>query len=68
MSSLDHQTKISIALVATMMGAAVSFGVMWQKLDGLEKNFDQRLTRIENKLDKSVTTESAGSTLAIYGY
>lgn len=32
-----------------MLGAAVSFGVMWQKLDGVDK----RLVRIENKLDRT---------------
>ncbi len=58
--TLDQSTKVTIGLVITIAGAAASFGVVWQKLNDM----DRRLVRIENKIDGNKLTyvDSSNST------
>lgn len=60
--TVNHATTVSIGLAITMLGAATSFGVMWQKVNDL----DARMARVESKLDRALelklATDSAGST------
>ncbi|MDL1870608.1 hypothetical protein FBR05_00190 [Deltaproteobacteria bacterium PRO3] len=47
MKQLDHQTRLSLGLVITLIGAAISFGVMYQKVEHL---FGVT-TKIETRVD-----------------
>lgn len=47
MKQLDHQTKLSAGLVITLLGAAISFGVMYQKVESLAGS----TSRIESRVD-----------------
>lgn len=47
MKQLDHQTKLSLGLVVTLLGAAISFGVIYQKVEGLAG----ATNRIESRVD-----------------
>lgn len=44
---ITPNTAISIGLVITLLAAAVSFGVMYQRVTEL----DRRMARVEDKLD-----------------
>lgn len=56
-SPISHATAVSIGLVITMLGASMSFGIMWQKVNDM----DRRLARIEDKLDTQLhATADAG--------
>lgn len=45
---ISKESLIPLGLVLTLLGAAVSFGVMYQRIDDV----DSRLTRMEAKLDR----------------
>lgn len=44
---IDQETRISVGLVATLLAAAVSFGVMYQKVESLAG----ATSRIESRVD-----------------
>lgn len=58
-------SKLTPELSIKVMAFAFALGGLWMKLDTI----DQRVTRIENKIDSGVTLvsvfDSAGSTLAL---
>lgn len=45
---MTEATTISIGIVITLMGAAVSYGVIWAKVENLRKTVD----RLEDSFDK----------------
>lgn len=59
MGSITAETSIAIGLVVMLMGAASSFGVMWNKINNAEKKHDEdkeqnakSLEKLEAKLDE----------------
>lgn len=54
MTNISHNSKITIALLIILLGAAVSFGMLIQKVN----NVEDRVVRIENKLDKALEYKS----------
>jgi hypothetical protein len=62
---ITSDTTLTIGLVLTLMGAAASFGIMWDKITNAEKKrdedegnrkeyankVDERMTRLETKID-----------------
>lgn len=63
---ITNDTTLTIGLVITLMGAASSFGVMWNKINNTEKKHqedqelqrehdrqvEERFERIEDKIDR----------------
>lgn len=47
-SLISKDSLVPVGLVMTLLGAAVSFGVMYQRINDV----DTRLTRMEEKLDR----------------
>lgn len=44
---ISENTTVTIGLLISLLGTAFFAGIMWQKVDGLKKQFE----RIERKLD-----------------
>ena len=47
-SIISKESLLPVGLVLTLLGAAISFGVMYQRINDV----DTRLTRMEDKLDR----------------
>ena len=47
-SIISKDSLIPLGLVLTLLGAAISFGVMYQRINDV----DARLTRMEDKIDR----------------
>lgn len=53
-------TLVQASLVITLVSAALSFGIMWQRVDDL----DARLARIETKVDTIIQKQTTASVAA----
>ena len=49
-SSFSQNSKITASVVFLLISAAISWGIMYQKVNNLE----DRMVRVENKLDKII--------------
>lgn len=49
---LTQRTLVSVSAVAVLMVAAMSYGILYQKVNGV----DMRLTRVEEKIDQLNST------------
>lgn len=49
-SSFSQNSKITASVVFLLVSAAISWGIMYQKVNNLE----DRMVRVENKLDKII--------------
>ncbi len=58
MSELSTKTKVSVDLVIYLVSMALSTGIMWQKMNGIEKE----VSRLTDKVFPISITESADST------
>lgn len=57
---IDSNTRISAELVITLIGIAFSAGILWMKIDSVDK----RVARIEEKVFPVSLTESVNMTVA----
>ena len=49
-SSFSQNSKITVGVAVLLVSAAISWGIIYQKVNNLE----DRMVRVENKLDKII--------------
>lgn len=64
---IDKESAVSIGLMATLVMAAVSFGVMWQKVEyniELTRENKQAILGLEEKIDQVILLKNQTARLS----